>query len=278
MYTSDRSTRFSTLPPAPSTSPGWAMRYCTRASRGEVSWLSVMSASMRVTVALAAMMVERVPTSCARAASMAACAAATCAFDAATAACALRTRARSSSSSWMDEAPHATACSSEPGGAAPHRARSRAVRPRPVPQPCRFAHGHLRRGAGGGIDGLLLLRACFVALRLQHLDLHACQGCTGGNEVAFVDENGVDASGELGRHVNLRGFDTAVAACEARPGTGLAHGVPAIHACRDGQRHGGGGNQLSGREFHDGLPEDGGGAGTTAESSTCTWVPPPSAV
>ena len=105
MYTSDRSTRFSTLPPAPSTSPGWATRNCTRPSRGATSCASCSSASMRATVATAASTDEVAPVACALAAATAAWPAATWALAASSAACWLRTRARSSSSSWPDDAP-----------------------------------------------------------------------------------------------------------------------------------------------------------------------------
>ena len=96
---------FSTLPPAPTTSPGWARRYCTRPSRGAVSSLSLMSASMRLTVAVAASTADSAPTVWALAASIAALAAVAWACAALSAASAPSTRARSSSSSCSDEAP-----------------------------------------------------------------------------------------------------------------------------------------------------------------------------
>ncbi len=110
MYTSDRSTRFSTRPPAPSTSPGWATRNCTRPARGAVSEASARSASIRVMLASAAVTCDSMPTTWAAEASTAARAASTCALTAVSAASALRTRLRSSSSSCCEAAPSAASC------------------------------------------------------------------------------------------------------------------------------------------------------------------------
>ncbi|MCY1292602.1 hypothetical protein D9M70_418360 [compost metagenome] len=98
MYTSERSTRLSNRPPAASTSPGWAIRYCTRPVRGALSRLSSMSACSRATLARAASTADCASTTCERVAAMPASAETTWDLAAASAAWALCSTARSSSS------------------------------------------------------------------------------------------------------------------------------------------------------------------------------------
>ena len=89
MYTSLRATMFSTFPPAFSTSPGWATRYCTRPSRGAFNVLSLMSAWMRSIVAWADSTAASAAMTRVLAVAMAASAAATFALALLTAALAL---------------------------------------------------------------------------------------------------------------------------------------------------------------------------------------------
>lgn len=86
------------LPPAGSTSPGCATRYCTRPLRGALSRLSSISAWSRATLALAASMADCASITWERPASIAACAEITCERAADNAAWALCRVARSSSS------------------------------------------------------------------------------------------------------------------------------------------------------------------------------------
>jgi hypothetical protein len=65
-----------------------------------------------------------------------------------------------------------------------------------------------------------LLLAClgFVALGLQREHLHAGQRLAGADEVALIDEDGIDPAAQLGGHVDLGGFDAAVAAGQSLAG------------------------------------------------------------
>ncbi|KAG1536121.1 hypothetical protein G6F50_015149 [Rhizopus delemar] len=63
-----------------------------------------------------------------------------------------------------------------------------------------FALGHLRGGAGGAVDGLLMLRAGLFALRVQRVDLHAGERLAGRDEIAFNGQHVLHATGQLGGH------------------------------------------------------------------------------
>src|SRR5581483_710748 len=102
MNTSPRSTRLRTRPPAESTSPGWATRYCTRPSRGDLRTLSLMSAVMLSMAARAASTAASASTTSALAELIAASEAATCAWAAAIAALSPSAVARSLSSTCWD--------------------------------------------------------------------------------------------------------------------------------------------------------------------------------
>ncbi|MNP03437.1 hypothetical protein D3C76_953220 [compost metagenome] len=76
----------------------------------------------------------------------------------------------------------------------------------------------LRHQRAGGELGVLLPAQFRLGLRqlgLEHLGIHARDHLAGLHEVALVDQDFRDTSGQLGRHVDLGGLDAAVAAGEA---------------------------------------------------------------
>ncbi len=62
---------------------------------------------------------------------------------------------------------------------------------------------------------LLQLGLGLPALGVEHLRVHVCDDLPGGDKVALVDENVLDAARRLGGDVDLHRFDAAVAAGEA---------------------------------------------------------------
>ncbi len=139
-----------------------------------------------------------------------------------------------------------------------------------------LAQGDLRARAGRGVDGLLVLGARLFALGVQGVDLHAGQGLAGLDEGALIDQHVLDAAGQLGRHVDLGGFDAAIAADKALAGTAVVQGAPTVvaeqgHDGDDGQGQVFAGVHLGGPRY---------GCSVVAGSAASTgwaWVPPPRA-
>ena len=58
------------------------------------------------------------------------------------------------------------------------------------------------------------MRFGLTKLRLEHLRIHLRHHLAGGQEVPFVDENGLDPACQFGRHIGLCGFDAAIASSD----------------------------------------------------------------
>src|SRR5690606_1747225 len=87
---------------------------------------------------------------------------------------------------------------------------------------------NLRLGCRHAVHGLLMRSLCFGELGFECGDLHASQWLALTHEVAFLYQNFLDAPGKFGRHVDLRCFDTAVAACEAWAGASVTQTLPPV--------------------------------------------------
>src|SRR5690606_755225 len=90
-----------------------------------------------------------------------------------------------------------------------------------------LAQGDLCLGGRNRMQSFLIGGFGFRQLGLESADLHAYQRLAFSDEIAFLDQDVVDAAGQFGRDIDLGGFDTAVSTGETRAGARLVELVPA---------------------------------------------------